>query len=67
MGAKHSKENKDLARRTHFSKREINTLRREFEKTSSATRSNVLTEAQFKEARQKGDVTNRYFTRSATK
>ncbi|KAH7036490.1 hypothetical protein BKA57DRAFT_474917 [Linnemannia elongata] len=49
MGAKHSKENKDLARRTHFSKREINTLRREFEKTSNASRSNVLTEAQFKE------------------
>ncbi|KAF8934262.1 hypothetical protein BGZ47_010439 [Haplosporangium gracile] len=50
MGAKHSKENKDLARRTHFSKREIHTLRREFEKTSNASRSNVLTEAQFKEA-----------------
>ncbi|KAI8606131.1 hypothetical protein EDD21DRAFT_361733 [Dissophora ornata] len=49
MGAKHSKENKDLARRTHFSKREINTLRLEFEKTSQASRSNVLTEAQFKE------------------
>ncbi|KAG0296783.1 hypothetical protein BGZ96_008511 [Linnemannia gamsii] len=49
MGAKHSKENKDLARRTHFSKREIHTLRREFEKTSNASRSNVLTEAQFKE------------------
>lgn len=32
------------------SKREINTLRREFEKTSSASRSSVLTEAQFKEA-----------------
>ncbi|CAO3569339.1 unnamed protein product [Mortierella alpina] len=49
MGAKHSKENKDLARRTHFSKREINTLRREFEKTSNVSRTNVLTEAQFKE------------------
>ncbi|KAF9551507.1 hypothetical protein EC957_008176 [Mortierella hygrophila] len=49
MGAKHSKENKDLARRTHFSKREIHTLRREFEKTSNTSRSNVLTEAQFKE------------------
>ncbi|KAF9968681.1 hypothetical protein BGZ70_000032 [Mortierella alpina] len=45
MGAKHSKENKDLARRTHFSKREINTLRREFEKTSNVSRTNVLTEA----------------------
>ncbi|KAG0357085.1 hypothetical protein BG005_003933 [Podila minutissima] len=42
MGAKHSKENKDLARRTHFSKREINTLRREFEKTSSASRSSTF-------------------------
>ncbi|KAK3812034.1 MAG: hypothetical protein J3Q66DRAFT_349194 [Benniella sp.] len=49
MGAKHSKENKDLARRTHFSKREIHVLRREFEKTSSASKSNVLTETQFKE------------------
>ncbi|KAG0215728.1 hypothetical protein BGX33_000894 [Mortierella sp. NVP41] len=42
MGAKHSKENKDLARRTHFSKREIHTLRREFEKTSNASRSNTF-------------------------
>ncbi|KAF9426939.1 hypothetical protein BGZ94_005753 [Podila epigama] len=50
MGAKHSKENKDLARRTHFSKREIHALRREFEKTSNSSRSSVLTEAQFKEA-----------------
>ncbi|KAG9323458.1 hypothetical protein KVV02_000820 [Mortierella alpina] len=42
MGAKHSKENKDLARRTHFSKREINTLRREFEKTSSVSRTSTF-------------------------
>ncbi|GJJ73145.1 hypothetical protein EMPS_05503 [Entomortierella parvispora] len=49
MGGANSKETKDLVRRTHFSKREIHTLRREFEKTSNASRTNVLTEAQFKE------------------
>ncbi|KAF9162955.1 hypothetical protein DFQ26_003075 [Actinomortierella ambigua] len=42
MGIKHSKENKALASRTHFTKREINALRREFEKTASSSKSTAF-------------------------